>query len=221
MDEQQYYHAAETQHHEHCHDAYGSYGYIYDYQNTPYSHNDAPIPHSVLPTMRQITPTLPPTSNASTLLPLATNPHEILQRIESLILGTLHRLSDNDDEDNEWPPQLPILIYPSTSSKKNATTKNFTNISQSRSVSNTFLILKLIHTLLTCTIRAQERRRALLQQNNDGQAAQQPGGLYAHSYTVTTRQVYYYYVTHFKNQKECDTTITDVSRLLRECVHDI
>jgi len=33
--------------------------------------------------------------------------------------------------------------------------------------------------------------------------------------TTTNREVYYYYVTHFRNQKECDSAIVDVSNLLQ------
>jgi len=33
--------------------------------------------------------------------------------------------------------------------------------------------------------------------------------------TTTNREVYYCYVTHFRNQKECDSAITDVSNLLQ------
>ena len=32
--------------------------------------------------------------------------------------------------------------------------------------------------------------------------------------TTTTREVYYVFVTHFRNQKECDSAILDVSRIL-------
>lgn len=32
--------------------------------------------------------------------------------------------------------------------------------------------------------------------------------------TTTTREVYYFFVTHFRNQRECDTAILDASNLL-------
>lgn len=32
--------------------------------------------------------------------------------------------------------------------------------------------------------------------------------------TTTTREVYYYFVTHFRNQRECDTAILDAANLL-------
>jgi meiotic recombination protein SPO11 len=32
--------------------------------------------------------------------------------------------------------------------------------------------------------------------------------------TTTTREVYYVFVTHFRNQKECDSAILDVARCL-------
>ena len=61
----------------------------------------------------------------------------------------------------------------------------FHNLSQSRKFSSILLVLSFCHALLL----AQR--------------------------TTTTREVYYFYVTHFRTQRECDDAITDVTTLLR------
>jgi hypothetical protein len=130
-------------------------------------------------------------------LPLTTNAAEIISRIESLVMDTLMGLSSL----NGQRPRLPHLLYHNHSG--HPTTKDLANTSQSRSICNTFLILQLVHGLL-------------LHGSYESNRTAQSKGLYAHRYTVTTRQIYYYYVTHFKNQKECDDTISDVCKLLRK-----
>lgn len=129
--------------------------------------------------------------------PLTTNAAEIISRIESLVMDTLTGLSSL----NGQRPRLPHLLYHNQSG--HPTTKDLANTSQSRSICNTFLILQLVHGLL-------------LRGSNESSRKAQSKGLYAHRSTVTTRQIYYYYVTHFKNQKECDDSISDVCKLLRK-----
>lgn len=62
--------------------------------------------------------------------------------------------------------------------------RSFLNLSQSRSFSSLLMVLSFVHSLLLS------------------------------NRTTTTREVYYFYVTHFRNQKECDGIIFDAARLL-------
>jgi hypothetical protein len=129
--------------------------------------------------------------------PLTTNAAEIISRIESLVMDTYKGLSSL----NGQRPRLPRLSYHNLSG--HPTTKDLANTSQSRSVCNIFLILQLVHGLL-------------LHGSKETNRTAQSKGLYAHRSTITTRQIYYYYVTHFKSQKECDDSISDVCKLLRK-----
>lgn len=125
------------------------------------------------------------------------DPKEIIVRIESIMMDALVDLSAGEEH-----PRLPQLIY-CCSYEHTTSIKDLANISQSRSVCNIFLILKLVYGLLL---------------HNSKITRATGHGLYAHRYTITTRQAYYYHVTYFKNQNECDDTISDVCKLLRKYV---
>ncbi len=62
--------------------------------------------------------------------------------------------------------------------------RNFCNIAQSRSVTSICLVMSFIHQLLMS------------------------------NRTTTTREVFYVFVTHFRNQRECDSVILDVAKVL-------
>jgi meiotic recombination protein SPO11 len=62
--------------------------------------------------------------------------------------------------------------------------RNFCNIAQSRSVTSICLVISFIHQLLLS------------------------------NRTTTTREVFYVFVTHFRNQRECDGVILDVAKVL-------
>ncbi|KAL7475194.1 hypothetical protein ACHAW6_001120 [Cyclotella cf. meneghiniana] len=62
--------------------------------------------------------------------------------------------------------------------------KNFDNMSRQRVFTSISLVMSFIHMLLLS------------------------------NRTTTTREVYYVFVTHFRNQKECDSAILDVARIL-------
>ena len=62
--------------------------------------------------------------------------------------------------------------------------RNFDNIAQSRSFASICCVMSFVHQLLMS------------------------------NRTTTTREVYYVFVTHFRNQRECDDVILDVARLL-------
>jgi hypothetical protein len=131
-------------------------------------------------------------------LPLTLNSAEIISRIEALIMDTLTGLSSRNGQQR---PRLPRLVYRNNTG--HPTTKDLANTSQSRSICNAFLILQLVHGLLLhSSIEKSTTPRSKGQNSNRS--------------TITTRQIYYYYVTHFKNQKECDDSISDVCKLLRK-----
>jgi hypothetical protein len=62
--------------------------------------------------------------------------------------------------------------------------KRFTNMAQCRNVTSMLMVLAFCHSLLLA------------------------------KRTTTTREVYYFYVTHFRSQKECDSVILDCANLL-------
>mmetsp|Transcript_9059 Transcript_9059/g.11136 ORF Transcript_9059/g.11136 Transcript_9059/m.11136 type:complete len:445 (-) Transcript_9059:48-1382(-) len=62
--------------------------------------------------------------------------------------------------------------------------RNFLNISQSRGVTSLLIVLSFVHSLLLS------------------------------NRTTTTREVFYFFVTHFRSQRECDVAILDAARLL-------
>lgn len=132
------------------------------------------------------------------MIPLTLNSAEIISRIEALIMDTLTGLSSQNGQQR---PRLPRLVYRNNTG--HPTTKDFANTSQSRSICNVFLILQLVYGLL-------------LNSSIEKSGELRSKGLNSHRSTITTRQIYYYYVTHFKNQKECDDSISDVCKLLRK-----
>jgi meiotic recombination protein SPO11 len=87
--------------------------------------------------------------------------------------------------------KLPELsTYSSRRHRRSSSSKKtkrivFHNLQQSRTFANVLLVLSFCHTLLL----AQR--------------------------TTTTREVYYFYVTHFRSQKECDAAIVQAANLLR------
>ena len=67
---------------------------------------------------------------------------------------------------------------------KSHVTKSFSNISQCRGMTNCLLILCFVQKLLLS------------------------------NRTTTNREVYYFFVTHFRSQRECDAAIVDVCNLV-------
>jgi hypothetical protein len=76
------------------------------------------------------------------------------------------------------------------------------SISQSRNLTSMLLLLDLIYTQLLCVGGAS---------GDEDYASDHTHNIKKH---MTTRQVYYYYVTHFKHQQECTATIGNVCKLL-------
>ena len=88
--------------------------------------------------------------------------------------------------DNEEVPTLTWDKYNNDKSHQSSNKKSSSMriLQQSRSFTSIFMILQYVHTLLKS------------------------------NRTTTTREVYYFFVTYFKNQRECDTAILDAARLL-------
>lgn len=118
------------------------------------------------------------------------SPAELINRMESLVEVIVEAMDQH---------KLPELsTYSSRHRRRKRThdsllhaSKNkkrrivFHNLQQSRIFANVLLVLSFCHTLLL----AQR--------------------------TTTTREVYYFYVTHFRSQKECDAAIVETAKLLR------
>jgi len=94
-------------------------------------------------------------------------------------------LDDDDDDDSE--EEDPAAFQPTYNTLGDGDPKfhrSFGNIAQSRSFTSICLVMSFIHQLLLS------------------------------NRTTTTREVYYVFVTHFRNQRECDGVILDVAKIL-------
>lgn len=103
------------------------------------------------------------------------------------ILSKINQITCNilSNLNNEIDPTITIHIPKSNSSTAiTTTTKSINNLSTCRSYTSTLLILSIVQQLLLC-------RKS-----------------------TTIREIYYSHVTHFRNQRECDSIINDVCNLL-------
>ena len=113
-----------------------------------------------------------------------------LDRKEIPVLrGYVHTVSPFDDieSDDEEEDDTAVDAFMHISKPNGGDPKfhrNFGNIAQSRSFTSICLVMSFIHQLLLS------------------------------NRTTTTREVYYVFVTHFRNQKECDGVILDVAKIL-------
>mmetsp|Transcript_11407 Transcript_11407/g.16634 ORF Transcript_11407/g.16634 Transcript_11407/m.16634 type:complete len:129 (-) Transcript_11407:23-409(-) len=84
--------------------------------------------------------------------------------------------------------KVPILSSPfaprNATSDTHVPKRNFSNLSQCRAFTNTLLVLSFVQRLLLS------------------------------NRTTTNREVYYFFITHFRSQRECDASIVDVANLL-------
>ena len=132
--------------------------------------------------------------------------HHVIRRIESVMTGLVasldgfesilrgysrdherRRRADDDDDDDDEDNESAVAhrITPSrTDTGDPRFYRNFDNIAQSRSFASICCVMSFIHQLLLS------------------------------NRTTTTREVYYVFVTHFRNQRECDDVILDVARAL-------
>ncbi len=110
---------------------------------------------------------------------MAHSSEEVLSRIDKINVNTIAELS-----------QLKIpTLHPHSTNESEVMSdshkcKQFANISQCRSFTNSVLILSFVQKLLLS------------------------------NRTTTNREVYYFFITHFRNQRECDSAISDVCSLL-------
>ena len=134
-------------------------------------------------------------------LHLNSTAHVILSKIHQLILAILNKLNDEVD---------PIISIPSNSitsisnrnnhhqsyfydeatiakpshSSSSSSNKSICNLSTCRSYTSTLLLLSYIQKLVQC------------------------------QKSTTTREIYYQFVTHFRNQRECESIINDICNML-------
>jgi len=91
---------------------------------------------------------------------------------------------DDDDSEEEDPDAFQPTINNTFGGGDPKFHRSFGNIAQSRSFTSICLVMSFIHQLLLS------------------------------NRTTTTREVYYVFVTHFRNQRECDGVILDVAKIL-------
>lgn len=132
-----------------------------------------------------------------------TSREESIRRIEELIQGIVEVLDEqgmpvlcaipeshdedqtNDASDSEEDKVASIRIALANKQKANTRCIVFHNLQQCRLFCSTLLVLSFCHSLLIA-------RR-----------------------TTSIREVYYYYVTYFRSQRECDRAIVEATKLLR------
>ncbi|KAL3803728.1 hypothetical protein HJC23_003782 [Cyclotella cryptica] len=129
------------------------------------------------------------------------SPQDVIYRIEAVmghLVNYLNRMegpvlheyknphSQNSDTDSTASQMESISsdFFLQLSKFNGSPFKNFDNVSRQRVFTSITLVMSFIHLLLLS------------------------------NRTTTTREVYYVFVTHFRNQKECDSAILDVARIL-------
>ena len=123
----------------------------------------------------------------------------VLNRMESVvaaIIATMNEMSLPEMVQYDHPMVQPVTFDTEKSMNLTGMKKRFSN-QQSRSFTSMLLVLTYCHTLL---------------QSTDD---------YGRTRSTTTREVYYYYITHFRSQRECDTAIWDVCTLLQVPRHSL
>ncbi|KAL9180706.1 hypothetical protein ACHAXT_011159 [Thalassiosira profunda] len=124
---------------------------------------------------------------------------EVIQRIESVmevifqqldrkeepvLRGYVRPASPFDDDEDSQESVVDALVNLAQTSGDPKFNRSFGNIAQCRSFASICMVLSFVH------------------------------GLLLSNRTTTTREVFYVFVTHFRNQKECDGVILDVAKVL-------
>jgi meiotic recombination protein SPO11 len=117
-----------------------------------------------------------------------------MERVVASIIAALDAMTVPEMVQYHHPIVEPVTS--DTEQPLNVMKKRF-SIQQSRSFTSMLLVIAYCH--------------ALLQSTDD----------YGRTRSTTTREVYYYYVTHFRSQRECDTAIWDVCTLLQVPRHSL
>ncbi len=117
------------------------------------------------------------------------NKAPILKSFVETRSNNIIRAEDDNDSDASDEPHSRPRNYRTHLSKTNANVnptfqRSFGNISQTRSFTSVVLVMSFVHQLLLS------------------------------NRTTTTREVYYVFVTHFRSQRECDSAILDVAKIL-------
>lgn len=121
----------------------------------------------------------------------------VLHRMECVVVSIIASLDEMAvPEMVQYDHQIAQPIMIDKHKPLNIMKKRF-SIQQSRSFTSMLLVIAYCH--------------GLLQSTDD----------YGRTRSTTTREVYYYYVTHFRSQRECDTAIWDVCTLLQVPRHSL
>jgi len=139
------------------------------------------------------------------------SPMDVIQRIESVMTSLIDYLdqnkapilksfvetrsdiirakndgndSDSSNESRSRPRNQKTNIRKHNANSNPAFQRSFGNISQTRSFTSVVMVMSFVHQLLLS------------------------------NRTTTTREVYYVFVTHFRSQRECDSAILDVAKIL-------
>jgi DNA topoisomerase VI subunit A len=105
---------------------------------------------------------------------------EIIYKINQITQNLIMKLNQELDPTITISSNVSTFTSMSTSVPTPASTKSINNLSTCRSYTSTILLLSYIQKLLL------------------------------YNKTTTTREIYYYHVTHFRSQRECDSVINDI-----------
>ncbi len=130
-------------------------------------------------------------------------PSTVIERIEELILQTV--IEALSEEPNPSTPEIDVQVDEIGFKRK----LSFHHLSQARSLTSILMVAAFCHELLSPPT------------TNKGNQTNRNRAIHIRK-TTTTREVYYFYVTHFRDQRECDKAIWDLVRILnlpsRQCL---
>lgn len=131
----------------------------------------------------------------------------VLDKIEDFILQTV--IEPLSEEPNPSPPEIDVEVDAIGFKRK----LSFHHLSQARSLTSIIMVASFCYDLLAPpamdTDDDSSEEEGAEDENRHGRRRNIPSRK-----TTSTREVYYFYVTYFRDQRECDRAIWDLVRIL-------
>ena len=137
----------------------------------------------------------------------------VLEKIEHLVLQTV--IEPLSEEPVPAAPELDVEVEATGFKRK----LSFQNLTQARSLTSIILVASFCYDLLAPPIKPDGNSQEDEAESTSGTALHVPTPRCHQSCgpprkTTTTREVYYFFVTYFRDQRECDNAIWDLVRIL-------
>ena len=143
-------------------------------------------------------------------------PSTVIEKIEDFILQTV--IDPLTEEPYPSTPEIDVEVDEIGFRRK----LSFHHLSQARSLTSIMMVASFCHNLLSppaTDMGDNEEEEGATDSNFRQHNNHRPIHIRK---TTTTREVYYFYVTHFRDQRECDKVIWDLVRILnlpsRQCL---